>query len=84
MHRNAARWLALLVASLVTISCAHSAPVLVGPDPCEALTMDQIVDLQEMIRADAYPGVEEIVSAFDQHCREDDCLMGRGDPAWCE
>ncbi len=67
------------VASLGLSSCGHSGVVLVGPDECEALTDRQLLQLEAMIATGDYPAVVEIVSAYDQHCREDDALMERGE-----
>lgn len=77
MPKNAVLVLAVAGAWWALISCAHSAPVLVGPDPCEAMTAAELDDLAAMLEAGDYPGVASIVSAYEQHCREDDCLVDR-------
>ena len=76
-RKSVARLLALLVASAAASSCAPSRIVLLAPEPCEAPSQEQIDDLARMIERGEYPGVEEILSAYEIHCREDDALSDR-------
>ena len=77
MLRTAKLASVLMVAGLALISCAHSAPVLVGPAPCEAMTEAQLSELEYLIEDGSLPGIVEVISAYEQHCREDDALMDR-------
>lgn len=36
-----------------------------------------MASLEKMVLSEDYPGVESIVSAYEQHCCEDDALAGR-------
>ena len=58
-------------------SCAHSAPVVSRPEPCEALTEAQLAELEVMVERGDYPEVQGIISAYEFHCEEDDALAGR-------
>lgn len=71
----------VLVVALVVVNWSigcESVPVLVAPDRCEDLTYAQLDDLEAMVIAGDYPGVEEIVSAYEHHCCVDDMISGRG------
>lgn len=87
MLRNVALVLVAVAVCWVLTSCASYGPALVGPDPCEAMTATELDNLAAMLAAGEFPGVEAIISSYEQHCREDDCLMDRGGDefraAWC-
>lgn len=77
MRWNVARWRVLASACVGLLSCSHSGVLLVGPDRCEGISERQAAALTRMIEGGEYPEVEEVISAYDAHCREDDALMDR-------
>jgi len=81
MPCNVVRSSVLWVVSLMTLmACAGRQPVLVGPAPCPRISLEQLAELEDMVREGAYPGVKQIVWDYVQHCDEDDALMGRPVP----
>lgn len=73
----------VLLATALLIGCVSGPAVVLAPDPCEPLTDEQLDELQMMATAGDYPKVDAVVSAYEQHCCEDDALAGR-DVSHCE
>lgn len=82
MRRVSLVLVGVLGASSFFAGCAHG-PGIVTPDPCERATEEQLEDLKAMVTWGDYPGVEEIVSAYEHHCCVDDRMSGRANDA-CE
>jgi len=59
---------AVAVGFLAVLSCSHSGVKLVGPDRCEGLSKKEAQAIEYLL---------DVLAAYDQHCREDDALMGR-------
>lgn len=72
-----------LLALAFSLGCARERVVLLAPDPCEPITEAQDADLELMILIGSHPHVEAYVSAYEQHCCEDDALAGR-DTSICD
>lgn len=68
--------LAMLLGLVLLPGCAHGVVVL-APDPCKAMTDEQLLELGNQIWVEVFPGVIEIVEDYEQHCCEDDALAGR-------
>ena len=62
----------------------RSGVVLVVPEPCVPPTAEQVANLALMYVDGSYPGVEAIVSEYEQHCCEDDALAKRPMEPHCE
>lgn len=77
MLKNVVRRLALAAAAVAALSCASVVAGPGSPEPCEADTDEELEDLERMILAGDYPGVESIVSKLELYCTEMDAVADR-------